>query len=108
MKKNEITPTDGEIVCSWIEKINIVKMTWASLVAQMVKKKKKNLLTVQEPRLNPWVRKISGRSEWLPTPVFLPGESHVQRSQVGSSPWDCKELDMTEQLSVHTCTQGNL
>ena len=42
MKKNEITPTDGEIVCSWIEKINIVKMTWASLVAQMVKKKKKS------------------------------------------------------------------
>ena len=49
MKKNEITPTDGEIVCSWIEKINIVKMTWASLVAQMVKKKKKICLQCRNP-----------------------------------------------------------
>ena len=30
------------------------------------------------------------------TPVFLPGESHGQRSLVGCSPWGCKELDMTE------------
>ena len=30
------------------------------------------------------------------TPVFLPGESHGQRSLAGYSPWGCKELDMTE------------
>ena len=30
------------------------------------------------------------------TPVFLPGESHGQRSLVGYSPEDHKELDMTE------------
>ena len=35
--------------------------------------------------------------------VFLPGESHGQRSLVGHSPWDCKELDMTEQLSTAQC-----
>ena len=29
---------------------------------------------------------------------ILPGESHGVRSPVGYSPWDCKELDMTEQL----------
>ena len=29
-------------------------------------------------------------------PVFLPEESHGQRSLVGYSPWGCKELDMTE------------
>ena len=34
--------------------------------------------------------------EMQPTPVFLPGESHGQRSLVGYSPWDHKELDMTE------------
>ena len=34
-----------------------------------------------------------------PTPVFLLGESHRQRSLVGYSPWGCKELDMTERLS---------
>ena len=34
--------------------------------------------------------------EWQPTPVFLPGKSHGQRSLVGYSPWGCKELDITE------------
>ena len=32
---------------------------------------------------NPWVRKILWRREWQPTPVFLPAESHGQRSLVG-------------------------
>ena len=40
--------------------------------------------------LIPWGRK------WQPTLVFLPGESHGQRSLVGYSPWGHKELDMTE------------
>ena len=31
-----------------------------------------------------------------PTPVFLPGESHGQRSLVGCSPWGHTESDMTE------------
>ena len=40
----------------------------------------------------------SGRSPGgdQPTPVFLPGESHGQRSLAGYSPWGSKELDMTE------------
>jgi len=37
--------------------------------------------------------------KWQPTPVFLPGESHRQRSLVGYSPWGCKELDRTEQTT---------
>ena len=37
--------------------------------------------------------------EWQPTPVFLPGKSHGQRSLVGYSQWGYKELDMTEQLN---------
>ena len=41
---------------------------------------------------NPWVRMIPWRSEWQPIPVFLPGEFHGQRSLVGYSPWDHKEL----------------
>ena len=32
-------------------------------------------------------------------PVFLPGESHGQRSRTGYSPWGQKELDTTEQLT---------
>ena len=39
------------------------------------------------------------RREWLPTP-FLPGKSHGERSLVGSSPWDLKELETTEQLTL--------
>ena len=35
---------------------------------------------------NPWVEKNPWRRAWLPTPVFLPGESHGQRSLVGYSP----------------------
>ena len=42
-----------------------------------------------------------GKKEQLPTPVFLPGEFHGQRSLVGYSPWGHKELDITEQLSMY-------
>ena len=46
----------------------------------------------------------SGRSpeegNWLPTPVFLPGEFHGQRSLVGYSPWGRKESDTTERLTL--------
>ena len=45
--------------------------------------------------LNPRIRKIPRRRAWQPTPVFLPRESHGQRSLVGYSPWGHKELDTT-------------
>ena len=48
----------------------------------------------------PWLRNIPWRRAWLSSPVFLPGESHGQRSQVGYGPWGCKESDMTEQLTL--------
>ena len=38
--------------------------------------------------------------EWLPTPVFLPGEFHGQRSLAGYSPWGRKESGMTERLTT--------
>ena len=50
---------------------------------------------------DPWVRKISQKRKWQLTPVFLPEESHGQRSLVGYSPWSHKESDTTEQLSTH-------
>ena len=56
---------------------------WASQVAQWVK----NPPAMQEMHeFDPWVGKIPGRREWQPTPVFLPGESHGQKSLVGYSP----------------------
>ena len=36
---------------------------------------------------NPWAGKIPWSRKWQPTPVFLPGKFHGQRSLVGSSPW---------------------
>ena len=51
---------------------------------------------------DPWVGKIPWRRGRSPTPVFLPGESHGQRSLGGYSPWDYKESDMTEQLHSPT------
>ena len=48
------------------------------------------------PGFYPWVEKIPWRRAWQPTPVFLPGESHGQRSLVGYSPWGRTELDMAE------------
>ena len=43
--------------------------------------------------------------EMQPSPVFLPGESHGERSLVGCSPWDRKESDMTE---ATVCTQQQI
>ena len=45
------------------------------------------LSNCRRPSFDPWVRKIPWRSDWLPTPVFLPGEFHGQRSLAGYSPW---------------------
>ena len=41
------------------------------------------------------------KKELEPSPVFLPGKSHGQRSLVGYSSQGHKDSDMTEQLSKH-------
>ena len=45
---------------------------------------------------DPWVRKIPWRRKWQSTLVFLPGESHGQRSLLTCNPWDHTESDTTE------------
>ena len=66
-----------------------------SLVAQMVKNPPVNAGNQGSiPGTIPW------RRTWQPTPVFLPAESHGQRSLAGYSPWGCKELDRTEWLTL--------
>ena len=49
---------------------------------------------------NTWVRKIPWSRKWQPTPVFLPGESHGQRSLVYYSTCGHKESDMIEQARM--------
>ena len=53
-----------------------------------------------EAQVFPWVTKIPWKRKWQPTPVFLPGRSHGQRSRAGYSPWDHKESDVAERLSM--------
>ena len=66
-------------------------------------------LQCRRPRFNPWLGKIPWRREWLPTPVFLPGEFYGQKSLVGYSPWSHKESDMAERLTqTHGQTDNSL
>ena len=54
--------------------------------------KKKSSRQWKRRRFNPWVGKISWRRESQPTPVFLPGKSHGQKSLVGYRPWGHKRV----------------
>ena len=62
---------------------------------------KESTCNAVDPGLIPGLGRSPG--EWQPTPVFLPGECHGQRSLASYSPWGCKESDTTEQLThAHT------
>ena len=75
-------------------------LIWVSLVAQLVK----NLLQCGRPGFDPWVGKIHWRRAWQPTPVFLPGEFHGQRSLAGCSPWGRQESNTTKHSTAqHSC-----
>ena len=76
---------------------SLVPVTKASLVAQ---DSKGSACKAGDPWFDAWVRKIPRRREWLPTPVFSPGEFHRQRSLVGYSPQGHKKADTKEQLTL--------
>ena len=63
-----------------------IVIIWASQVALVVKNSPANAGDIKRCRFDPWVGKIPWRRAWLPTPVFLPGASHGQRSLAGYSP----------------------
>ena len=67
-------------------------LTWASLVLSRKESDSNagNRLHCRRRRFDPWVGKIPQRRAWQPTSVFLPGESHGQRSLVGHSSWSHK------------------
>ena len=65
----------------------------------MVKSLPANAGDAGDSGLIPWLGR-SLQKAWPPTPVFLPGKSHGQRSPAGYSPWGHKELGMT----VHSHT----
>ena len=49
---------------------------------------------------DPWVEKTLWSRKWQPSPVFLPRESHEQKSLVGYSPWGCRKSDTTEWVNT--------
>ena len=51
---------------------------------------------LQEMQVRSLGWEASLRRVWQPIPVFLPGESHGQRSLAGYRPWGHKESDMIE------------
>ena len=55
---------------------------------------------MQETRVQSLGQEDTLEKGMAPTPVFLPGKSHGQRSLTGYSPWGHKDLDMTEQLTL--------
>ena len=59
---------------------------------------KESTCNAERPGLDPWVGKIPWRKEWLPTPLFWPGEFHGLHSPCG-----CKELDMTATFNSYVC-----
>ena len=67
-------------------------LTWASLVLSRKESDSNagNRLHCRRRRFDPWVGKIPQRRAWQPTSVFLPGESHGQRSLAGHSSWSHK------------------
>ena len=71
---------------------------WRDLAAQLVK----TLPAAQET----WVPSLDQEDPlekgMANTPVFLPGQSHGQRSLVGYNLWGCKEMDTTEHTHTHT------
>ena len=62
----------------------------------MVKNLPANADRLKSHRFDPGVGKIPWRRAWQPPTVFLPGESHGQRSLPGYSLWGHTESNMTE------------
>ena len=58
----------------------------ASQVALVLKNPPANAEDIKRCRFNSWIGKIPWRRAWQPTSVFLPGESHGQRSLAGYGP----------------------
>ena len=60
-------------------------------------------------RFDPWVRKVPWRRKWQPSPVFLPGKSHEQRSLAGYSPWGLKSrAQLSDQTTIYKVSDKDL
>ena len=89
-------PLQGAQILSLLEKLKIPhaaqcgqkkikKKKENKYISLKTKQKKRIFLQSRMPRFDPMVGKILWKRECQPTPLFLPGESHGQRSLVGNS-----------------------
>ena len=62
--------------------------------------------TLQENKIKDQHHSVPWRRKWQPTPVFLSGEVHGQRSLVTYSPRGCKVSDTAKVLSEHSNNMG--
>ena len=74
----------------------------------MVKNLPANAGAARDIGLIPGSGQIPWRRKRQPTPVFLPGKSHAQRSLADYSPGGHKESDTTERLSTEHRQKGTL
>ena len=76
-------------------------------MADLVAQKLMNPPAMQETQVWSQGSEYPLRREWLPTPVFLPGEFQGQRSLEGYSPRGCKKSDMSnEHFDFHFTLYG--
>ena len=110
-------PAGSSVVTWWAEAPCLVMSTWCPAVcaahpsntqpATVTKVRRVTLLTQrgfgrERPGFDPWVRRIPWGRARHPTPVFLPGESHAQRSLEGYSPSVCRVGRDWSDLAGHT------
>ena len=80
--------------CIYVFNKNLFLIYSLTLIAQMVN----NPPAMLETQVQSLGRKILWKGKQQPTPELLPGIFSGQGSLVGYNPWNCKEVDMTEQL----------
>ena len=91
-----------QVACSWfpcplifLQRYNFVSQSWGFPRSSVVKNPPANAGGTWDEGLIPRSGMFPSRRKWQPTPVFLLGESHGQRSLVGYSPHDHEKWDMS-------------
>ena len=74
----------------------------------VVKNLSANAGDARDMGLVPGSARSPGVGKWQPTPVFLPGKSHGERSLVGYSPQGCKESETTKHTHTYAYTHQNI